>query len=704
MGLNVRKIVVGVVALGVLLGVFVLYTRVSETPALTDARELLPDVVDDANVPADDEVGMIAGVGIGRVEQTQFLHTNEQNRVDREFGFEELLHRQGDQWEITRPYMKLFLPQFRCDVTADRGKVQLQTAFGQPVPSDADFSGNVVIHILPSEPNNPWECFIHLDNVEFLAEKSLFSTLGPVRFLSRNAQLTGKGMELLYDQASSRLDLFRIFHLDRLRLRSSAFGSVAHIASPPQDSGKSAGPSAAKPGQPVADPNTGNGCYQCVFRGNVMIHTPDRTVVARDLLAIHNIRWAGAEASGRKDSQPNPSGPPAFSKHEALDTSPSAHLALDSIPDDFFDVGVTCDGGFAITPAGATSKSVDPGKTASVESSGVAAQEAVIPPERQHATARRIDFDSSTTSTTLGGPVEMMFLVDPNAPTAGQTDGAPLPMTVTAQESIRFLAASKQVLLEGGCTVTLHKSEPNLRYEYTLTAPRLTLDLVTDPNRAGEAAVSVRRMVAAGGPVALRILKRGPDKLLGWTKLDASELEYTTDPREFTAIGPGVVTIHNAEAVGAPADPNQISLRQPCYAFLSHFDVLKYSAATSRVVADDASQQLLLDYFPLTDGKYGRHIQMVAGHIEGSLKEAAPGRMDLASLTASQGIDYEDERSHFIGSTLFYDNGTSLVTVKGDNVLPCYLNGALVDEIEINLKTGRIKAQIPTASVLQVRR
>ncbi len=704
MGLHVRKIVVGVVALGVLLGVFVLYTRVSETPALTDAREVRPEVVEDTNEPAGDEVGMIGPVGIGSVKQTRFLHTNEQNRVDREFGFEELLHRQGDQWEITRPYMKLFLPQFRCDVTADRGKVQLQTAFGQPIPSDADFSGNVVIHILPSEPNDPWECFIHLDTVEFLAAKSLFSTLGSVRFLSRNAQLTGKGMELLYDQTSSRLDLFRIFQLDSLRLRSSAFGSVGSIASP-RESGAAGAPSAVNPEQPLVGPGAGSDYYQCLFRRNVVIHTPDRTVVARDLLAIHNIRWSGGGTSGRNDVSPNPAEPPAFSKHEALDTSPSVQPALDAIPDDFFDVEVTCDGGFVVRPASTASKPVDTGTTASVTGApDVTSREVVIPSDRQHATAQRIDFEATTTSTTLAGPVEMMFLIDPNAPTAGQTGSTPVPVTVTARESIRFLAAARQILLEGGCTVTLHKSEPNLRYEYTLTAPRLTLDLVTDPNRTGEAAVSVHRMVAAGGPVALRILKKGPDKLLGWTTLDASELDYTTDPQEFTATGPGVVSIYNAEAMGAPADPNQISLRQPCYAFLRHFDALKYSAATGRLVAEDAAQQLLLDYFPLTDGGYGRHVQMVAGRVEGSLQQAQAGRMELTSLTASQGIDYEDQRSHFIGSTLFYDSGASLVTVQGDDVLPCYLNGALVDGIEINLKTDRLKAQIPAAGVLQVGR
>lgn len=722
MSVPLRKFIVGLAALAVLLCAFALYTGFGRTsPILTSARELPPALADEADAgDSSGEVGTIMGVGVDRVERTQFFHTDENGRVDREFGFERLLHEKGNQWQIAHPYMKLFLPKLRCDVTADLGEVQVDAASGRPMPKDATFSGNVVIHVIPVEPNDPWECLIYLDQVGYLVERSLFSTSGPVRFLSRSARLTGTGMELIYDMARNRLDLFHIFQLGNLRLRSSEFGSVADIAGQPSDSGKSEGSGLvarrSSLGSPASDqrPATSDGSegYRCVLRGNVTIDTPDRTVRARDVLSINNILWSQADDSGKESPGSAATKPAPFGQSGPLDTNVSSQPALDSVPDQLFDITVTCDRGFVIAPEGSSRVFEDPGNA---ESAGK--PPAVIPPDRQHATAQRIDFDYSTTNTTLAGPVEMMFHVDPSGLTGAPAGGKPVPMTVTAQEAVRFLARPNQIVLEGGCEVVLRRSEPNLSHEYTLTAPRFTLDLVKDPNATRQVAAGVRRFVAEGGSAVLCIQRKDSDKLLGRTRLNASQLQYQADPREFTALGPGTLTIHNAVAMDPKADPNQLGLGRPCYAFLSNFDVLKYSAPANRIIAEDRSQQLLLDYFPLDEGQYDRgvskaaerdggprHIQVVAGHVEASLKEAADGRMELASLTASKGIDLEDEESHFVGSDLFYDHAQGLVTVKGNSTQSCYLNGALVDEIEMNVKTGDLRFEPAAPSILQIHR
>ncbi len=225
-----RKFVVGLIALAALLGVYWLYTRTNRTPPIVaDIAKTLPAPVADVNAGLPQGVGTILGVDIGQVEQTRFLHRNENNQVDRVFGFEQLLHKQSKQWEITNPYMKLLFPTFRCEVTANRGKVQVEAIFSQLMAEDAQFSGNVVIHIVPTEPNDALECFIHLDDVGFQSAKSLFSSAGAVRFLSRRAQLTGTGMELIYDEGRSRLELFRISTLGSLRLSSREMGSVADL-------------------------------------------------------------------------------------------------------------------------------------------------------------------------------------------------------------------------------------------------------------------------------------------------------------------------------------------------------------------------------------------------------------------------------------------------------------------------------------------
>jgi hypothetical protein len=129
---TLRKLVVGLLTLGTLAGVYWLYTHLYQAPLLVpDQGSPLPAAVTDANTGPAHEVGTVFGVGIGRVEQTQFVHRNERNEVDRDLGFEQLLHQRGNQWEITKPYLKLYFPAFRCDVTANHGRVHVETVFSR---------------------------------------------------------------------------------------------------------------------------------------------------------------------------------------------------------------------------------------------------------------------------------------------------------------------------------------------------------------------------------------------------------------------------------------------------------------------------------------------------------------------------------------------------------------------------------------------
>ncbi|MBM4025064.1 MAG: hypothetical protein FJ280_06590 [Planctomycetes bacterium] len=719
-----RKFLVGSLSLGLLVGAYWLYTRTCQTPPpAPDLGATLPAPIADVNADAPSEVGTVFGVGIGRVEQTQLLHRNERHEVDRDLRFEQLLHQRGNQWEITKPYLKLFFPAFRCDITANRGRVQVETVFSRPTAGDAFFSGNVVIHIVPAEPNDALECFIHLDDVSFLAARSMFSSAGSVRFLSRRAQLTGAGLELLYDEARSRLELFRIFDLHSLRLQSRELGAVADLTPPRKAGAKSATPEdpAAQP-MPPADPPGDR--YQCLLQGRVTIETPDRVITARDRLTIDNILWPGAGKIGAPAApapEPNDSEVLPYPGPNALKTAASPHAAISAIPPESFDTVVTCSGGLEVMPmegrvSAAARREPPQGRepaAASVRPLPAAA------PNRQHTTAQRIHFNALTTDTTLDGPVAMAFPLDPNGLRNAPAAGAALPMTVAAEKAVWFQAESSQVFFEGDCKVTLTRSEPNLTQEYTLTAPRLVLDIASDPNRDKEGTVSACKLVTEGGPAALRILRQGPDRLLGWTTLDAAQFQYEVEPHasalantagargaQFTALGPGEIWIRNDEVLNPQADPNQFSLGRPCVAYLTNFDTLQYFTAGNRIVAADDARQLRLDYFPLTDGQYDRQIRAVVGHVEAALREIAKGHLELASLTATEGVEYEDEAGalNLVGSSLFYDYNKALVAIRGDDVQRCYLNGARVDQIDLNLKTGQIKAEFPAPGIFQVQR
>ena len=455
MGLNLRKFAVGFLALSVLAGVFLLYMRLNHTPPIiVEPAKSAPAPAGEGNVAGTEEpVGTISGVGIGPVRETRFQHRNEFNQIDREFGFEELLHERGNQWEITKPYMRLYLEKFVCRVTADSGTVLLDDAFGRPMPTDAKFIGNVVIHIVPTDPNDPWECFIHLDDVGFLAEKSLFSSTGAVRFLSHAVRLTGTGMELVYDAPRSRLELFRIFDLDSLRLRSSEVKAVSGKGTSESRPRVQAEPPAGKDSGGTASATNAGGratapaeVYQCVFRKNVRLDSPDGVVVARDRLSINRIQWSRPnerEAKAGHVADPNGRDSAALPASKALNTTASSYPAISSIPDELFDVVVTCDGGAEIMLASSRRGPAQPAAAGTPENAAAqTVPEEFAASDRQQVAAQRIDIDFSTRDTTMVGPVAMKFLVDPNS-LGEKAGGAPRPMEVTANGAVRFLAASE---------------------------------------------------------------------------------------------------------------------------------------------------------------------------------------------------------------------------------------------------------------------
>ena len=729
--MNGRKFAVGFAVLAALLVAYLVYAQLTGTPAvdLNMPKSLPGPDVQSAVDNGEDPIGTIAGVGIGALERPRFFHTNEKQQVDREMGFEELLHKEGDQWEITNPFMRLFLPEFRCDVTADRGTFQLETAFGRPMPNDALFEGNVVIHIVPPEPNDAMECFIYLDDVAFVADKSLFSSSGSVRFASRGATLEGTGLELLYDSARSRLERFRIFDLDTLRLRSAEIGALSDLTSPEGASAQTqAVPPASDANVPAvlvaaappkrdldagaadSDPNGPPGdFYRCVFYDNVVIEAPEQVIVAHEQLSINDILWsdsqdeddAGEEAAAA--AEPNAPVPLPIPGPNALDTSPSPHLAFDALGEELYDIVVTCDGGFVVAPTDAVDAFADPcDLTPTGEPPQQAPRAVAADDPGQRAIARRIDYHVPTADTTLAGPVELTLYVDPNGLGSSAEPNEPVPLHVTARKSVRFLATANQVLFEGDCVATLEQNDLDARYQHTLMAPRFTLSLAVSDDAASQPTASLERFAAHGGSVSLVVLKRADDELIGWTGFEASRMDYEASRRLFTAYGPGVVALHNARTADPPPEPNQITFDRPCYARLRNFDLLTYSAETSKIVAEGGAVPIRIDYVPVEDDVPGEGMHADAGYFEVTLRPGPDGRAELDWLTAADGITYWDEKNRFAGGRLTYDHDQALMLIVGDATQPCYLNGALVDEIEWDLKTNRLKADIPEGSVVQV--
>jgi len=709
MNLSLRTIIIGIISLGGLFAVYLLYSRISQTPEMdiSKAGRLTESVEQPDADDFDSKLGKIGGVGVGAIKKFEYLHRDNNGEVDRKFGFRELLHQTKGQWETDKPYMEILLP-VRCSITADKGRVQVEDAAGGLSIKDATFDGNVVIHIRPAEHSDIKESFIYLDDIAFDSENSRFSTPGPVRFVSEDGRMEGRGLELIFNEAVKRIEYFRIVDLDSFRMKSSQTALFAHA--PPARTDPAKTPQLSQNADPNGSGKTGSAqqadqkqgeYYRCMFRENVVIDSPEHLILAHDKISINNIFWSNAavqKATGSEPSDANDAKPVAAPVEADADANKP--------PVESGEVVITCDGGLVIAPMSAEQSPTQEkiaDREAQIDNPSPRPGDAVDKPTT---VAQSIDYDVSTGDTILSGPVELDFYADMNDLVRGEAGKKILPVKVTAQKNGRFLAASNQVVLQGDCLATMLLADPNGQQKYTLSAETFTIDLLEDVSyqsrlRAGD----IKYLAANGGVVRLTVFKTAGQETLGGVELQSRRIDYDAGQQLFVALGPGKLMLDNSKVADPAPKPAGFSLRKRCYAFLQFFDTLKYFMKTNRIVADAKPQETLqIDYFPIVQGQYSQQAVATAGHVEISLVEGVDGRSELSTLTATEAVTYTDEDNQFAGSRLFYEREKSQLLVQGDESSPCYFNGALVQSILYDPKTGKVEAPLAAPGAVQIKR
>ena len=755
MGFSLRKFVIGFISLAAVLVIYLLYSSVSKTPPIdTGTGAEFVDAVADSNLGGfDSKVGMLGEVGVETIQKAKYINYNKNQEVEREWGFERLLHEVRDIWEIEKPYMNIYRRNFKCYITADIGEVQVETAVGKSTPKDATFTGNVVVHILPAGPGNIKESRIYLDDIIFLSEKSQLSTANSVKFVSEDTRMLGTGLELVYDDELERLEYLRIIDLESLRIKSSqtAFLPSAKKQAKEQPPDKPADtPGRAKtqkPDEPAVAVDKGEvqtslarpeieqakarpersrrgEYYKCVFSKNVLIDSPEQLVFAHDKISINDIFWSKASSSqsneagaGTAEQDRQGAGAAEQSPQSPDDANANNVTAAkqnepNESPQQFEDIVVTCDNGFIVVPMDSTRTNKDFGKS-SPEGAIVTGTER--PKELEDANdrttflARIIDYSASTDDTVAVGASELkfytndLFQTEPNQTTVP----ALVPVKVTSQKLLRFLPALNQVIFEGDCVCEILREDPNGLRRYVVSGQRFTVDLSPDKDKkSSDSSPQIKHFTADGGVVKLATVKTAEEKVLGGVELKCLKFEYDTVRQSFLATGPGLIKLDNSNIPEPNSQPDKFSLNKPCWAFIENFQTLKYSLQTNQLVVDAASQGLLtVNYFPIVNGQvqYDRQATVTTPQVQANLIKTAEGKFILSALSATGGITYKDQDKEFDGSKLFYDAKKSIVTVHGDELQPCHFNGAPVDAIEWNLKTNRIKFEISGPGALQMR-
>jgi hypothetical protein len=735
-----RKFYIGLISLAAVLVIYLLYSRLSKTPPVDTGTGAGFDAVADSNLGVfDSKVGKLGEVGVETFQKAYYFTLNKNNEVEREWGFERLLHEIRDIWEIEKPYMNIYRRNFKCYITADIGKVRVETAVGKSTPKDATFTGNVVVHILPEGSSNIKESYIYLDDFFFMSEKSQLSTAGPVKFVSEDALMLGTGLELVYDDVLERLEYLRIIDLESWHIKSSQTALLpgekkqAKEQQPDKPADTPGRAKTQKPDKPVVASDkektqttitqpkvkqVKGEYYKCVFSKNVLINSPEQLIFAHDKIFVNDIFWSKA-SNGDSDkvntdaaddtgviTQPAEQGRQSADEPNTTTVTAARQNEPKESPEKLEDIVVTCDNGFIIIPM----DSKRPDKLFSQSGSEGAIITGIDKPkeledanDRTTFLAPKIDYSASTGDIIAPGPIELTFY--DNSVLANET-GKKVPVKITAQKEAKFFQASNKAVFEGDCMCEMLREDPNGLRRYVVSGQRFTVDLSPDKDKQpSDSGPQIKHFTADGGVVKLANVKMAGEKVLGGVELKCLKCEYDTAQQLFLATGPGVINLYNSNIPEPNSQPDKFSLNKPCWAIIEDFQTLEYSLQTNQLVVDAASQGLLtVNYFPIVNGEvqYDRQVTVTTPHVQANLIETAEGEFILSALSATGGITYKDQDKEFDGGRLFYDAGKSIVTVHGDELQPCHFNGAPVDAIEWNLKTDKINFKIPAPGALQL--
>lgn len=290
-------------------------------------------------------------------------------------------------WGVESPYVTRFEQRFTCRIYADQGRIQMEQL--GDMPSHVELMKNVRLEIIPVDRQGPDEqTYIYLDTLSYSSDRSEFSTDGPVRVVSRRADLKGRGLVLIYNPRSGRMEYLEVLELDYLLVKDA--GASWRTKDSPSKTAAADGDVMGPPDAPVktaaetAPAAEDAAYYQCSIQNNVLIQYGREVVVmGADQVNIQRILWEGSGRDLSDASSPSPaqtraevSSGAASSVSEAIPETfaPAAQKEppffdpADSVSRD--DVLITCDGGIIIQPMGPAGAAKGKSSLPSVEMAG----------------------------------------------------------------------------------------------------------------------------------------------------------------------------------------------------------------------------------------------------------------------------------------------------------------------------------------------
>ena len=733
--LKSRGIFIGLITVGMLFVVYLLYLNFNDTPTIKINTVLAPDA-NEPTIEFEEEVGQVGdGVGVGSVQKAYFFDLNPKTeKLEREFGFSKLLHEEGDMWEIEKPYMTVYKDDLTCFITADFGTVLLEKESVKPSPKDATLKGNVVIHIEPKASSRTKPSTIYLNEVVFLGSKSQFSTTGPVYFVNPDAEMKGVGMELIYNQQVERLEILKIVKLKTLKIKTNSDASlfssdkeeekkipVEQDSEPAKATAKKVETASQEketetPSQEVKKTAVNIEKYKCILNKNVIIDCPEQLIFA-DKIVINNIKSGSSKdkESPKKAELVELEKPDETPKQVAVvqDVVQSAaaggsdgpRVAQVPKPEDVFSdsndiIVVTCDGSIVFVPREAT---VDVAEDA-IEMTEVAAK--AVPERfedsndyRAKFLADSIYYDVDTEKTIAKDNIQLLFyhteISDPNS-----DEKIKLPVTVSARDKVEFLPLDNQVIFTGDSLCKMTKPEPGFLQSYNLFGNRIIIDLENkkeDNEKVSD--TGIKHLKAVGGTVRLSSVKTADANQLGGVEIKCRQFDYTPADEIMVATGPdGMIKVDNSNITMPQGQTKTVALKKPCWAIVQNFQNMKHSTITNELnIRSKANDMLRIDYIPVDPNKDDQHILATANSLDVKMTE----KSELLTLHAFGGVTYDEQKPlirkkkkskpiYFEADEFIFESIRSLITAQGTEEKPGRINNSPFEVIKFDLETGRV--------------
>lgn len=422
-------------------------------------------------------------ITVWQAERARHININPKTgQIEEEFGFERLLHKGPDRYIVEKPFLNGYRKDMSFFITADRATVALEKDTESPMPKQATLSGNVLICFVPAEAAGFPVSFIYLDKVDYTADESRFSSTGPVRFVSSEAVMLGKGMQLIYNNDVYRIELLKIDRLEKLHFKTATGQGLFTRSSQNAQMQDNAGKSVDSKKQPQA--------YKCILADEVKIETAGQ-IIRTDLLRINEIfpqRSSGRETQHRPESA---SASPNELTEEILPIPPEAPEPNEKS----FNVLITCKGGITFIPADSDELQIAAVDRQNIENN----QTGHFDPLDKRAQFRAdvINFFTGSGNILADGPVGLHLFT--SSLIADQSDASTTPMTITAERQFRYLPGENRAIFDGNCIWTMYPDGADKTSKNTLSTPRLIIDLVPDAN--------------SEAPVFSDIIAAGPSEL-----------------------------------------------------------------------------------------------------------------------------------------------------------------------------------------------